>query len=130
MNSDWIPCKERLPDKTGKYLVTTANGATYWDRFYADDQTWGHETSGRRYKGKHKAWMELPEPYCEGGCSNCAYAEYEEPRTKQGMYCTNLESERCFDWVTPDESCPNWVKLTSYTQYLNSITDREGCGKA
>lgn len=60
----WIPCGERLPSETGTYLVTTAKGKTYWDRFYADTQSWGHENAHKaKYKANHIAWMPLPVPY-------------------------------------------------------------------
>lgn len=62
---DWIPCSEELPKVTGTYLVTTAKGTVYWDRFYVDNQAWGHEAYGHRYKGKHRAWQPLPDPYRE-----------------------------------------------------------------
>lgn len=67
MTAEWIPCAERLPEETGTYLVTTARGVTYWDRFYADNQAWGHELNSKRYRGRHRAWMELPDPYCGTG---------------------------------------------------------------
>ena len=52
----WIPVSERLPEKTGKYLVTVKNGNVYAGTYSA-------------YEGKFNnsviAWMELPEPYEE-----------------------------------------------------------------
>lgn len=58
----WIPVTERLPEKTGDYLVTTTNG-------YVQIAKWGfdlYKNSG--WSGKHLAkciiaWMELPEAY-------------------------------------------------------------------
>ena len=59
----WIPCKTKLPEKDGSYLVTANNGQmaiylfvkgmseNYWKQ-------WGAT-----------AWMPLPTPYREGGQS-------------------------------------------------------------
>ena len=65
MITEWISVKDRLPDKTGDYLVTTKNG-------YVQIAKWGfdlYKNSG--WTGKHLAkcivaWMELPEAY-KGG---------------------------------------------------------------
>ena len=60
----WIPCDTFLPDRDGKYLVTTANGAVIIDRFI--DGSWAKclpSVKGKgRYK-KHLAWTFLPNPY-------------------------------------------------------------------
>ena len=60
----WIPCKTKLPEKDGSYLVTANNGQmaiylfvkgmseNYWKQ-------WGAT-----------AWMPLPTPYREGGLDN------------------------------------------------------------
>lgn len=58
----WISVEERLPEKSGDYLVTTKNG-------YVQVAKWGfdlYKNSG--WSGKHLAkciiaWMPLPEPY-------------------------------------------------------------------
>lgn len=52
----WIPVSERLPKKTGKYLVTVRNGNVYAGTF--------DETSGR-FQCAATAWMPLPKPYEE-----------------------------------------------------------------
>ena len=52
--TEWIPVTERLPKKTGKYLVTVRNGNVYAGTF--------DETSGR-FQCAATAWMPLPEPY-------------------------------------------------------------------
>ena len=52
----WIPCRECLPEKSGKYLVTVQNGNVYagtYDKY-----------SGR-FQCAATAWMELPAPYQE-----------------------------------------------------------------
>ena len=50
----WIPVSERLPEKTGKYLVTVKNGNVYAGVF--------DEYSGK-FQCAATAWMPLPEPY-------------------------------------------------------------------
>ena len=54
----WIPVTERLPKKSGKYLVTVRNGNVYAGTF--------DETSGR-FQCAATAWMPLPEAYEGGG---------------------------------------------------------------
>ena len=53
----WIPVSERLPDKSGKYLVSVTNGNVYAGTFDA-------------YSGCFQcaaaAWQPLPEPYKDG----------------------------------------------------------------
>lgn len=50
----WIPVSERLPEKTGKYLVTVKNGNVYAGVF--------DEYSGQ-FQCAATAWMPLPDPY-------------------------------------------------------------------
>lgn len=40
MKDQWIPCDKFVPDREGKYLVTTVNGAVRIDRWA--DGAWGH----------------------------------------------------------------------------------------
>lgn len=54
----WIPVAERLPEKTGKYLVTVKNGNVYATAYCAMD---------KKFNCAAVAWMELPEPYKEEG---------------------------------------------------------------
>ena len=50
----WIPVTERLPEKTGKYLVTVSNGNVYAGTYSAYE---------RKFSCAATAWMPLPEPY-------------------------------------------------------------------
>lgn len=52
----WIPVTERLPEKTGKYLVSVKNGNVYAGTFSAYEGAFNCAAT---------AWMELPEPYKE-----------------------------------------------------------------
>ena len=56
--SKWIPCSERLPKESGKYLVTLKGGAVETDSFCKVDNKWV-------YFNTQIAWFsrELPEPY-------------------------------------------------------------------
>lgn len=61
--SYWIPVSERLPEKSGRYLVTTKNGIVtigIYDKFI--EAAWNG-----RLKNAVIAWWgaELPEPYKE-----------------------------------------------------------------
>lgn len=60
----WIPCSERLPEETGRYLISVLDGvgrrttvAPYQSRYKAWKMT------GRMAYWKVVAWMPLPEPY-------------------------------------------------------------------
>lgn len=53
---DWTPCTVRLPEKSGKYLVTVQNGNVYAGTFSAYD---------RAFTCAATAWAPLPEPYEE-----------------------------------------------------------------
>ena len=56
----WIPCSERLPEKSGRYLVCIDGVAWIADFF---NSTW----FGKRYRYSNViAWMPLPTPYKEG----------------------------------------------------------------
>ena len=64
----WIPCSERLPEESGKYLVSVLDGvgrrttvAPYQSRYKAWTLT------GRMAYWKVVAWMPLPAPYREDG---------------------------------------------------------------
>lgn len=63
----WIPCEERLPEKTGNYLCTIAiRGAAPAFRmighFYHSDSGTGRWTDDNKLQ-QTIAWMPLPEPY-------------------------------------------------------------------
>jgi hypothetical protein len=79
MNSKWIPCSERMPDKTGKYLVTITQGGTVHTTVRRFNPNPKHPKQNeplftRRvplYSGWERAthgviaWMPLPEAYKE-----------------------------------------------------------------
>lgn len=58
---EWISVDERLPDKSGKYIVCNAKGMVYQTKFYTypKDQGghWGQKDKGRSITH----WMHLPE---------------------------------------------------------------------
>lgn len=58
----WIPVTERLPERSGKYLVCTNRGNVYQTKFYSyPEEAGGHW--GQKDKGKSIThWMELPKP--------------------------------------------------------------------
>ena len=63
---DWIPCSERLPDKSDFYMVCAYNGDTYDYRknwFYHEDDYGDSEWVGLISYEKVIAWALLPEPY-------------------------------------------------------------------
>ena len=51
---EWIPVSERLPEKSGKYLVTVKNGNVYAGTYDA--------FSGK-FQCAATAWQPLPAPY-------------------------------------------------------------------
>lgn len=57
----WIPCSERLPEKSGDYLVTVAHHSgellVEVDQFDNENGSWWH------YMDDVIAWMPTPEPY-------------------------------------------------------------------
>lgn len=59
----WIPVSERLPEKEGKYLVTTFGGGMY----DVDTSHFFIWEDGETEWGEYgvEAWMPLPEPYKE-----------------------------------------------------------------
>lgn len=63
---DWIPCSERLPDKSDFYMICSYNGDTYDYRknwFYHEDDRGDSEWAGLIHYEKVIAWALLPEPY-------------------------------------------------------------------
>lgn len=66
--SDWIDVDERLPDKSGRYMVVhqtikpVKNKSTPVDidRYDENEKAWDFFTSGIMQKVTH--WMPLPEP--------------------------------------------------------------------
>ncbi len=61
---EWIPVKDRLPDKPGSYRVTCLYADKWYrvkdDLFYSD-KTWGYDNIHR--ERKVIAWKEIEEPY-------------------------------------------------------------------
>lgn len=63
---DWIPCSERLPDKSDFYMICSYNGDAYDYRknwFYHEDDYGDSEWAGLISYEKVIAWAPLPEPY-------------------------------------------------------------------
>lgn len=66
---NWVPCSERLPDSSGRYIVTIENdqgnryvdAKTYRNYLYKLDP-WRKDTNNSM---KVVAWMEKPEPWKE-----------------------------------------------------------------
>lgn len=58
----WIPVTERLPEKSGKYLVCTNGGKVYQTKFYSYPEDkgshWGQKDNGKSITH----WMPLSEP--------------------------------------------------------------------
>jgi len=76
----WIPCSERLPEKSGRYLVTRKFNtfSSLWARVYIlnysdlmglkKEKIWWSGNVGKSDFEKYDdvlAWMPLPEPYEE-----------------------------------------------------------------
>lgn len=68
---EWIPCSERIPEKTGYYLVQLSRklpNEDYSDRVVVLYN--GEDKEFMTYKRLITAWQPLPEPYqTEGGKS-------------------------------------------------------------
>ena len=62
--NNWIPCSERLPKESRKYLVTVFDGIgkrTTTAPYHRRSNSW--TLTGRMAYWKVIAWMPLPEPY-------------------------------------------------------------------
>ncbi|MBQ1959760.1 MAG: Lar family restriction alleviation protein [Firmicutes bacterium] len=60
----WIPCSERLPDESGRYLIQGINsydGNPYFAIVHIN--VWNEKRKCWLFDGKPIAWMPLPEPY-------------------------------------------------------------------
>ena len=57
----WTPCKKRLPNKSGEYLITTKSGKVSVDHYYANDTNIFGKTWGKNIEPL--AWREFPESY-------------------------------------------------------------------
>lgn len=56
---EWVPCKERLPEEDGLYLVTTSKGQVQVHIF-------NHNGNSEEYWTRcNKAWKPMQEPYQE-----------------------------------------------------------------
>ena len=55
-NNEWISVEDRLPEETGKYLVSTKNGVVYQTKYYSGGK-WGQKDKGKNITH----WMPLPE---------------------------------------------------------------------
>lgn len=65
----WIPCSERLPKESGKYLITVLDGVgkrTTTAPYHPQSKSW--TLTGRMAYWKVIAWMSMPEPW--GGEQN------------------------------------------------------------
>ena len=61
---EWIPCSERLPEESGKYLGQRPYGDIIDIEFSKKHQKWNaHDSRPPKYAIEVIAWMPLPEPY-------------------------------------------------------------------
>lgn len=66
--SRWIPVSERLPEETGKCIVTAFDGTKNRTTYAHFQKTVGNFIlTGRRSAWRVTAWMPMPEPYEAGG---------------------------------------------------------------
>ena len=63
--SEWIPCSERLPSESGRYLCTCAEIQC---GEYISCVDFGSFINGEWYTSGVIAWMPLPKPYGEREC--------------------------------------------------------------
>ena len=64
----WIPVSERLPEETGKCIVTAFDGTKNRTTYAHFQKTAGNFIlTGRRSAWRVTAWMPMPEPYEAGG---------------------------------------------------------------
>ena len=73
--SSWIPCEERLPEKSGDYLCTTYHAIPPYNLFHPENDIYVYDMAVKEFDGKSFgrsviAWMPLPEPYTKRGDSN------------------------------------------------------------
>lgn len=102
---EWIPCTERLPEKSGRYLVTRGSNVSgsLWNKVdilnYSDlmglkkEKIWWSGNVGKIdfEKCDHViAWMPLPEPY-------------EESENKENDSNESLEQQRVGKWIINKE---------------------------
>lgn len=75
VDTEWIPCSERLPNINGIYIVTRRRSDGFECRnltdacYFDGTSTWHDDTRvnhGRKYLADVLAWMPLPKPY-KGG---------------------------------------------------------------
>lgn len=52
----WISVEDRLPEETGKYLVSTKNGVVYQTKYYSGGK-WGQKDKGKNITH----WMPMPD---------------------------------------------------------------------
>lgn len=68
----WIPCTDRLPDKTGYYLVSDRRGVVYstsFDYLRMGKMCFGYDDLDGCFNEDNTvvAWMPLPTPYMKEG---------------------------------------------------------------
>lgn len=63
----WIPCSERLPEESGRYITTAYDGVSRrTSTAVFQKRLGGWCMSGRMAYWRVVSWMPLPEPYKEG----------------------------------------------------------------
>lgn len=80
--SEWIPCKDRLPERMRKtYWVCTNAGGQYACRWtnnlfgLGESDNWGWSIFDIPQYSKVDAWMPLPEPYEEHSMEEFMYGQ-------------------------------------------------------
>ena len=66
--SHWVPVTERLPENSGRYLVTALDGTdrrTTVVPYHPQNKTWTLTGRMAYWNWRVLAWMPLPEPYVD-----------------------------------------------------------------
>ena len=57
--------------------------------------------------------QELPTEEVKNTCKNCAWSSVDEERN---IYCTNTNSDQCFEFVDEDFVCGKWETMRLWSK--------------
>ena len=90
---EWIPIERMIPDKTGAYLVSCANGNVKVGHFSTFDNKWSD--------AKAVAWMPLPKPYT----ADTPHTDAKIPKNALRSDCTGCRFVGTYDTEFPYANC-------------------------
>ena len=134
--AQWISVKDRLPQKSGKYIVCTNRGNVYQTKFYSyPEESGGHW--GQKDKGRSIThWRELPEAPDEAERRRMSMTCKHKGKVWDNlwcnvacMYCTSEQERTCTSKESIEQTNADRIRSMSDEELAMLLEDFSACNR-